>query len=152
MTRIFRSTVTLLALVGSMSAHSQVTCPAGTIQEPDAMAWAKGKTLCAARGALRWQEFHVDSATAAGRRLIDYKLGPGHPIDPTKDVGIWDARGGNAGPSGGPVLFHRYNGGQSYSWLICREASSTSWTLRSTGPDGDITGATLRTGQVSCGF
>lgn len=116
------------------------------------MAWAKGKTLCAARGALRWQEFHVDSATAAGRRLIDYKLGPGHPIDPTKDVGIWDARGGNAGPSGGPVLFHRYNGGQSYSWLICREASSTSWTLRSTGPDGDITGATLRTGQVSCGF
>ncbi len=152
MNRIFQSTAAVLSLVSSISAHSQVTCPSGTTQELDAIAWAKGKTLCAVRGALRWQEFHVDSPTVAGRRLIDFKLGPGHSIDPTKDVGTWDARGGNIGPSGGPILFHLYSGGQSYAWLICREAGGSSWTLRSTGTDGDITGATLLTGQVSCGF
>ena len=152
MKAIYRLTAAALALVGVVAAQAQVSCPAGTTQELDAAAWVKGKTLCATRGALRWQEFHFDAVPGPGRRLIDYKLGPGHPMDETKDMGTWDARGGNAGPSGGPVLVHIYSGGDSYAWLVCREAGGSSWTLRSTSTHGDITGATLRTGQVACGL
>jgi hypothetical protein len=114
------------------------SCPGGTNSVSLVGALVRGKTMCAARGGDRWQEFHQ-----VGGNLIDYKLGPSDPVDPTETVGTWSAGTG--------LLTHDYGGGGSYVWAVCREGgpTSTTFTLVSTTA-GTITGVTLQSGQVPC--
>jgi hypothetical protein len=92
------------------------------------MSFVRGTTFCVARGNERWQEFHAESG-----ELIDYKLGPGHPVDPTKTVGSWtvtgmqavvptDVRAARPRRDEGGVLTHTY-GGTSYTFAVCVPAS-----------------------------
>lgn len=135
----FLTVAALLAsgLVGNVSAQS---CPIGTQQVTDIPTWIGGKTLCASSGSDRWQEFH---SGALGGPLIDWKLGSGHPVDPTETVGTWSVGTGG-------VLTHAYTGGSSYSWIVCRPGNSPNHALVSTGASTTITGATVRSGQGSC--
>ncbi len=122
------------------SVHAQ-TCPGGTTRVDQVMQLVRGNTMCAARGADSWQEFHQGTGNSGD--LIDYKLGPNHPIDPTKKVGTWSARNGNDSS-----LTHTY-GSTSYSWLVCAAAGGT-YTLVSTGAAGNVTEVTIKPGQVPC--
>jgi hypothetical protein len=130
--------VALVALSGSAAAQS---CPTGTNRVFAPAATVRGTTMCAVRGADRWQEFH-----ATGGSLVDYKKGPGDAVDPMETVGTWSATTGDAS-----LLTHTYTGGGSFAWAMCREGgpSSMTYTLVST-TGGTITGVTLRSGQVSC--
>lgn len=56
----------------------------------------------------RWQEEH-----RVGGELWDYKLGPGHPIDPRKKVGQWSI----AGTGANATVTHTY-GSTSYTWSV----------------------------------
>jgi hypothetical protein len=88
-----------------------------------------------------WQEFH--SGNGNNSPLIDYKLGPNHPIDPTKQVGTWNAQNG-----ANSSLTHTY-GSTSYGWLVC-DAGGGRYTLVSTGAAGTITDVTIKQNQVPC--
>jgi hypothetical protein len=76
--------------------------------------------------------------------LIDWKLGTGHPTDPTTQVGTW-----SAGSDAEAVLTHTY-GSTSYSWMVCQPTAGTNYTLVSTSGAPTITGVTVKAGQGSC--
>lgn len=117
------------------------SCPAGTTRVNQVIQLVGGNTMCASRGSDSWQEYHQGTGNSGD--LIDYKLGPGHRIDPTKKVGTWSALNG-----ANSSVTHTY-GSTSYTWLVC-DAGGGSYTLVSTGNAGTVTGVTMRTGQVPC--
>ena len=63
---------------------------------------------------MTWQELHV-----AGGNLIDYKRGPGDPVDPSKSVGSWAVIGADGRtfvtytypPSGGTYTYSVWDNG-----------------------------------------
>jgi len=121
----------VLASAACFSANAQ-TCPGGTTQVNN-LNPVSGNQICACRSGERWQEWHGPAGN-----LWDYKLGPGHPVDPTKIVGTWSVtNGANA------LLTHTY-GTTSYSFRVCRigPVGSTSYTLVSTTA-GTVTPVTL---------
>ncbi len=65
-----------------------------------------GNTVCVGNPPTwNWQEEHHP-----GGALVDYKRGPGHPVDPTKQVGSWQISGDN--------VVYTYNGGGSFGFQI----------------------------------
>ena len=104
----------------------------------------QGKTVCAALAADRWQEYH-----ATGLALIDYKRGPGHPVDPTEQVGTWSII--TTGPASNPreEVRHSYTGGTSYQYRVCQIGAT--YTFQQVSPGSTtITGATILSGSVAC--
>lgn len=137
-------TLALLSLAGFLGqAVAQSACPSGSSRVSNVQSLVSGKTLCAARGSDRWQEFH--NGGPSGGALIDYKLGASHAVDPTTTVGAWTAQNG-----ANSLLTHSYTGGSSYPWMVCQVGTSSVYTLVSTGAAGTITGATFLGGQVAC--
>jgi hypothetical protein len=157
--------VCLLAAAGSATAQ---VCPSGTARvfngTPSApnsgagtfQTFIAGTTVCVARGAERWQEYH-----AAGGDLIDYKRGPNHPVDPTKKVGTWsitgaqmlDPRSARPARGEGPVLVHTY-GSTSYGFAVCvpmaeMRRSDPSFVL-SSPVAGTFQNVRILAGQVPC--
>ena len=134
-------------LVGG-AAFAQDPCPCGSgtrVGTAAAVATLLGnKTVCAAAGNDSWQEFH-SGATEAGGPLIDYKLGPGHPVDPSETVGSWSVVSG-AGTRTGAAVSHNYGSGGTYTYVVCDAAGTVNFC----GAPRNVTGATLRNGQVSC--
>ncbi len=132
-------------LVGPAFAQVTATCPAGStrITGPALPTLFGGNTLCAASSTNTdtWQEYHQGTSSGS---LIDWKRGPGHPVDPTGPVGSW-----SAGNDANAVLTHTY-GASSYSWLVCQVNSGNNFTLVSTAGAASITGATVKAGQGSC--
>lgn len=62
---------------------------------------------------MTWQELHVG---APGGALIDFKRGPGHPVDPTQTVGTWTVSGTGAGNA---TVTHAYSGaGGTYIYSV----------------------------------
>ena len=53
----------------------------------------------------------------SGGTIVDYKLGAGHPTDPTAKVGTYSVGGANNNSVGG-VLTYSYTGGPSYGYMI----------------------------------
>lgn len=72
----------------------------------------QGKTACAtAPNGDSWQELHQ-----AGGTLTEYARGPGHPRDPSHDVGTWRRAGS--------LVEYNYTGGSSYSFELWRAGST----------------------------
>jgi hypothetical protein len=135
-------TLALVAATGLTAGHAsaQLACPSGSTRVTGTalQTLIGNKTICAASSSNSdtWQEFHQGLSSGP---LIDWKQGPNHPVDPTSVVGTWSL------PN--DTLTHSY-GALSYSWWVCQTA--TSITLVSTGVSSTITGATLKSGSVSC--
>lgn len=111
-----------LLVLGSFCAGAMAACPGpanARLNQSTLPTTLSGQTACAVRGADRWQEFH-----GAGGQLVDYKMGPNHPVDPSKPVGTWSVigNGGNTQVrydygSGGQSAYSVYsNGGTQYSF------------------------------------
>ena len=143
--RFHHVAVASLLSAGLIAPVAAQSCPSGSqrVNLGNALrTLLTNKTVCAVRPpGERWQEFHSGSSGP----LIDYKLGPGHPVDPTKQVGTWSASNGvNAD------VTYNYGPGATYTFIVCAVptvAAATSYTF--IGPS-TVTGATLRSGQVSC--
>ena len=76
----------------------------------------EGNTVCVgAQPTMEAQEFHQ-----AGGALIDYKRGPGHPVDPSKQVGTWKVTGGR-----GAFVTHHYGGNTRYNYAVWKNADGT---------------------------
>jgi len=94
-----------------------------------------GNTVCATRGADRWQEQH-----RTGGQLWDFKKGPSDPIDPTVQVGTWSIAANSITYSytGGPSFTYSVHGSGPYSFC--------------TAPNGTevVSGASFLSGSSSC--
>ena len=92
-----------------------------------------GNTVCATRGADKWQEQH-----RTGGQLWDYKRGPSHPIDPSKQVGTWSIASNN--------VTHAYTGGPSFTYSVHGSGPYSFCT----GSTEVVSNATFLTGSASC--
>lgn len=79
-----------------------------------------GKTVCVPSTkpgwVWEWQEVHQP-----GGILVDYKKGPGNPLEPSETVGSWAIGGTN----GRAVVTHDYGGGQSYTYTVWNNGNGT---------------------------
>jgi len=108
-----------LLLVGG---EAMAACSGTPVTQAQLTLILTNNTVCAIRGSERWQELHQ-----IGGALIDFKLGPGHPVDPSETVGSWSIGGTatvaavvyNYGSSGGTYTYQVHpNGGNSYSFCV----------------------------------
>ena len=76
----------LVLAFGSIDAMAG--CDAPSTQVTQLQDLLGGNTVCATRGSDRWQEEH-----RVGGQLWDYKLGPSHKVDPSKELGSWSVGG-----------------------------------------------------------
>lgn len=79
----------------------------------------------------RWQEEHLGSA-----QLWDYKRGPGHPVDPRKQVGTWST--GGASTTDSDSITHLYSPTVAFTWVVYGPATnvpgSSVYSFCTTGP------------------
>lgn len=92
-----------------------------------------GNTVCVSNGAGGWdaQELHQ-----SGGNLVDYKLGPGHAIDPSTSVGSWSISGSTVTYSYGTGGTYNNavwdNGDGTYSF--CNPAETVGTIKAGSGP------------------
>lgn len=104
-----------------LSSEAIAGCSSAPLNQSQLLVVLSNNTVCAVRGSDRWQELHQ-----SGGALIDYKLGPGHPVDPSETVGSWSIVGTGANAtvvynygSGGTYTYKVYpNGGNNYSFCV----------------------------------
>ena len=98
------------------------------------------KTVCATRGGDRWQEQHK-----AGGELWDYKMGPGHPVDPSKQLGTWVV-GGSANRQV-TYTYTAFGDPESYTFEVHQPNSNVnSYNFCGIGIAENIIGATIQDG------
>ena len=139
-------TLALVAATGLVAGHASAQgCPGGTtrITGPALQALISNNTMCAASSTNSdtWQEYHQGLASGD---LIDWKQGPGHPVDPTAKVGTW-----TAGNDANALLTHTY-GALAYSWMVCQQGVTNIFFLASTSGAANISGVAVKAGQGSC--
>lgn len=125
----------LMALAFAGAAQAQTNnCPCNGGQgslltartSPTLSSVIKGKMACGNVGGERWQEWH----SPAGK-VVDYKLGPNHPVDPSKEVGSYTV--------GADRVTYDYGPGASYAYGVCLNASNYTFCGAQYG-GRDITG------------
>ncbi|OYU99992.1 MAG: hypothetical protein CFE45_10870 [Burkholderiales bacterium PBB5] len=127
-----------LAALLSVGQASAQTCPCGgTGTRVTALAaLVAGKTVCAARGAERWQQYH------SGSNVIDYKQGPTDKVDPSETVATFSVTTQPAN------ITYNYGTGGTYTYAVCADSGSTYRFC--SGSSATVTGATILSGQVRC--
>ena len=138
-----RALVALGLLLGAGAAAAQGVCSGNgaRILGTDVLTQTvRGQTMCASRGAERWQELH-----RFGGDLIDFKKGPNDPVDPSTRVGSWSVV---PGAGGAALLRHDYGGGQVYDFAVCR--AGEVFALVPIGGGSRITGIRLVSGGNGC--
>lgn len=118
--------------------HSAMAaCTGSSLNQTQLSTLLTGNTVCAVRLTDRWQEQHV-----SGGNLIDYKRGPGHPVDPSESVGRWSILGSGANAT----VVYNYGGGGTFTFRVFAVAGN-SYSFC----DGAIElPATILNGAVPC--
>lgn len=141
--------VAMIVTPGAM-AQANCTCNGSQLLADQSLSNAlSNRTVCVAKtGGVGWenQEFH--SGTGGGS-LIDYKLGAGHPVDPTETVGTWSVTG-----SGPQTRVNHVYGGTTYTYGVC-SSTATPGAGATIGfcvgnSNAPTISATLKTGSSGC--
>ncbi len=131
--------IVFLGFSGAVSAQSCSCTGNDQVKGADVTTALQGNTVCVPKGAgWEWQEQH-----RTGGQLWDYKLGAGHPVDPTEQVGTWAVSGGGANT----IVTHAY-GSQSFAYTVCRVGTSTSYGFCPSS--GTTIMATIKAGTAGC--
>lgn len=127
------------ALLGGVLGMSSAgaACSGDRLNQTQLATAFSGNTVCAVRGGDRWQEFHQPGGT-----LIDWKLGPSHPVDPTDPVGTWSI----VGTGINATLVHNYGAGGTYTFAVYNNGGG-SYSFCSGGTEQLVT---VRAGQGAC--
>lgn len=129
-----RLMVTSLVLLAGISGVAMADCNSNTkVTGSKLDDLIIGNTVCATRGAEKWQEQH-----RAGGALWDYKKGPSDKVDPTKQVGTWSIAANN--------VTYSYTGGASYTYSVHGSGPYSFCT----GGAEIVSGATFLPGESSC--
>lgn len=116
---------TALVLASNVQAQNNCPCNGGVgtqltgTTSPTLGAALAGKMACGTAGTERWQEWH--NGNAAGGVVIDFKLGPGHPVDPSGRVGTYSVS--TAGTNS--TVSYAYGGSTNYAYRVCRVGSTS---------------------------
>ena len=101
------------------------------------------KMVCAAVGAEQWQEWHNGGASGP---VVDYKMGPGHPVDPSSAGGTYQVVDLAANPriskaqrAAGAAVAYTY-GANTYTYGVCQTGATYAFCGVAFG-GRDITGA-----------
>jgi len=152
--KLLGSTLLLSLAALTAPATSNAACTGTALTQGELTTLLAGKTVCGRPGPSypgnpsdRWQEEHRGSG-----QLWDYKMGPGHAVDPTKQVGDWAI--GSAGNAG--TITHRYPAGGAtvFTWQVFGPSNATPGsvyafcTVAST-PAGHAV-AFVQTGAAGC--
>lgn len=123
----------LLASGGAMAA-----CPGTPLTATAITNLLTGNTVCVGTaGNWEAQELHV-----SGGSLVDYKLGPGHAIDPSEPVGTWSV------DTAAATVTHNYGPGAIYTYKISANGG-TSYSFCSTAGASEVV-ANVKTGGGGC--
>lgn len=136
----------VLLVIGYAQGATAACGDGGTrINNNDVAGLLRGKTICHGPvGNRNWQEYHNPNGT-----LTDYKLGPGHPVDPSEDVGSWGTENRGTSQNRDVVAIYDYGSGGKYSYRIYNQGGTYDFCAAQ--PDGtDVTGATLVGGNGGC--
>ena len=125
--------VLLLGGVG-LAGQAAAACSGTALDVTQLSAKFSGNTVCAQRAGDRWQEYH--QGTGSGD-LIDWKMGPGHAVDPSKQVGTWSAT--NTG------MAYDYGSGGQYTYQVFDNNDGTYSFC-----NGAEMAVTVRSGQGAC--
>ncbi len=138
--------ITSLVLLAGISGEVMAGCASNTQvinkkNDPELTTLISGQTVCATRGAEKWQEQH-----RVGAQLWDYKKGPTDKLDPSKQVGNWSINLDN-------TVTYSYTGGPSYTYTV--HSSSPGLIIPPysfcTGPNGaEVVGGAFFTSSPSC--
>ena len=130
--------IVFVGFSGAVSAQSCTCSGTDQLQDGNVTTALQGNTVCVPKGAgWEWQEQH-----RAGGQLWDYKLGAGHPVDPSEQVGTWAVSGSGTNT----IVTHAY-GSQSFAYKVCQVGPSNSYGF--CGSSGTIM-ATIKTGTSGC--
>ena len=99
--------------------NTYAACSGNTRMNATQLGIFVGKTVCATLGSDKWQEEHRGSGITG--QLWDFKLGAGHAVDPTEQVGTWTI----VGTGNNAVMRHSYTGGNSYDYAVYNNGNST---------------------------
>jgi hypothetical protein len=125
----FANTVLLGCLSQFVSGEAIAACNGPALTQAALVTALTGNTVCAMRGADRWQELHQ-----AGGNLIDYKRGPADKIDPSEKVGTWSITANPAGNNANVV--YNYGAGGTYTYSV-RSNGGNSYSFCG-GPNIDV--------------
>ena len=129
--------------LASLPALSLAACAAPSVRVATAAAMTtllQGNTVCVpvnTQPTMEAQELHQ-----AGGALIDYKRGPAHPVDPSKQVGTWTVTGGR-----GAFVTHNYGGGAQYTYSVWANNDNTTHSFCSANPEIKVR---IKTGGGPC--
>ena len=129
--------VLLLGGVG-LAGQAAAVCSGTALDAAQLSAAFSGNTVCAQRAGDRWQEYH--QGTGSGD-LIDWKMGPGHGVDPSKQVGSWSVKLENANAR----LAYDYGSGGQYTYQVFDNNDGTYSFC-----NGAEMAVTVRSGQGAC--
>jgi len=152
--KTYRLLAGLVPVVLACAAQAQTVpaCPASCTTGapvPNLGTFLGGRTVCAVRGNESWQEFHQGNGTGIGP-LIDWKKGPGDPVDPQTQVGGWAVSSPGRGTQTVSYIYSGAGGG-TYTFSVCGPLASGKYDFCTTSASGsDVKNATLVAGQVSC--
>lgn len=132
-----RPILTALVLLAGTPSLAMADCSASTRVTGTALTnLISGNTVCASRGAEKWQEQH-----RTGGDLWDFKKGPGDPLDPSKQVGTWSiARN---------FVTYCYTGGLCYSYSVHGSGAGPYSFCYANGTEV-VSGATFIPGYSGC--
>lgn len=97
-----------------VSGEAMAACTGNSLNVAQLNTLLTGNTVCVPATTvpnMTWQELHSSAGS-----LVDYKRGPGHPIDPSETVGSWSVSGNPAGNSA--TVTHNYGSGGSYTYSV----------------------------------
>ena len=123
--------VLLLGGLG-LAGQAAAVCSGSALDQTQLSTAFSGKTVCAQRAGDRWQEYHQ-----VGGALIDWKMGPGHAVDPSKQVGTWSAMSSG--------LAYNYGSGGNYTYQVFDNNNGTYSFC-----NGAEMLVTVRSGQGAC--
>ena len=116
--------IPLVALLGAAASPAMAQCTGTPLGAGQINALVLGNLVCGravkpgypGSASDRFQEEHL--GTSLGGAIWDFKLGPGHPVDQRKLMGLWSTGSTtfNSAPAG--TITHNY-GTISFTWLRC---------------------------------
>jgi len=113
---MFEAAMLALACCGASQAQTGGACSC----DPNGQAYAAAelpalldhRMVCASLGSDKWQEWHNGNN---GGSLVDYKLGPGDPVDPSSVVGTY--------AYSGATVKYTY-GATTYTYQVCKSGAN----------------------------
>ena len=123
MSRNFAFGLVLLGTVsatGALGADCTSTSNADYLNQSQMGTLLNGNTACVGSGPT-WQNQELHSSG----NIIDFKRGPGHPVDPSKTIGTYAI----SNDSGKGVVTYSYTGGGAFAFKILSSGAAPGSTV-----------------------